>query len=145
MREQFSSEEWSILSALPVHVFIRVAGADSNIDDAEMAQMKDSLRDAAQCEDALLAALLHDLHAQDLELAIARAAGVTQRDLDKARHLLQARLGAQRYQEFASTLYAHGERIAQASGGFLGVGSKMSGSEKRALQSLAQTLGIAGK
>ncbi len=142
MKERFSAEEWSTLSILPAFVFVRVAGADSEIDDLEIKSMRELLGRPDQCMDPLHGQILADLTQDDLDVVLGPGASLSSEQFETITTLLRERLDYDEYHRFAASLLDHGMRIARASGGFLGLGSKVSGVERKALDSLARALDL---
>ena len=136
MREKFTQEEWDVLKLLPFQVFVLVAGADQEVDKAEIAQLQKDLQEAAFYKDPLHRELFVDILSSDINALIKEAMDVS-KFVERASQMkvtLRGKLTPEEYQRFVASMFINGLRVARASGGgLLGRGDKVSEEEKRAL------------
>lgn len=137
--------EWNALSCVPLVVFALVAAADGNIDADEVASFQNSvLRNVATENEALQRILM---------LAMSNFAplmqGIMEQKLDPivslqaANDILDKHFEPQEAQAIKQAFYNIGKSVAEASGGLFGMfGSKISKSEKKALEAIAKLLNL---
>ena len=137
MKERFSTEEWEDLKTLPIVVCVLTAAADGKVDQKEAREIVRQLREGAALKDELHRELIVDL---------ASSGGVAQKGMDRqgaeniverVKGALKAKLSDDEYQRFISSLFLSGMRVASSSGGFLGMGDKVSKEEKAMLGAIA--------
>lgn len=145
MREKFTQEEWALLKLLPFQVFVLVAGADQQVDKAEMAQLEKDLRDAPFYKDPLHRELFVDILSSDINALIKEAIDLS-KFVERANQMkatLKEKLTPEEYQRFVGSMFINGLRVARASGGgVLGLGDKVSEEEKLALVTFAATFDL---
>ena len=136
MREKFTEEEWGLLKILPFHLFVMVAGADQDVDKAEIEALQNELRDAPVFKDPLHRALFLDIVMSDPMPYIKEAMNLgklVERSM-KVKGFLRKKLTEDEYQRFVGSMFIFGLNIARASGGGLfGRGNKISDEERMAL------------
>lgn len=141
---EFSDEEFEILKRAPFLIFFLVAASDGNIDQKEAATFIKILLKPELLKNKLLNRIVTNV-INDISSTLAAMA---QQGLDYLARLNELRLIAERKlppaqaREFKLSLLLLGKEIASASGGFLGLGAKISKSEQAALTAIALCLGI---
>jgi hypothetical protein len=133
------------LHKVPLIVFVMIAAADGQIDEAELLTLQDVFTKRTSYPSPLLMQLLAELPPKfsrllrmvtdsDVELTVQLQAGLeaVSRQLDE--HELHS---------FRVALLAFGKQVAEASGGgFFGHGDKIDDDERNALAALAAALGL---
>ena len=136
--------EWNLLQFGVLWVFEAVAGSDGKIDDAEQKQLHRFLLEAYAHPLAPFRAVLIDLEAnldRMLEKYFADKRAIDH-GLTEVGELLSRKLSPGETVAFKEALLDLGQRIAEASGGFLGFGNKVSKKERRSLARIANVLGL---
>lgn len=135
MKERFTNEEWELLKFLPFQIFTLVAAADGNVDNKEIGTFLKQLESAATLKDELHRQLLVDLVREDHQRFLEGSLDMekTMKSAEVIKPILVDKLSSEEYQRFIGSLFVGGLHIANASGGFLGMGSKVSKEEKAAL------------
>ncbi|MES2818264.1 MAG: hypothetical protein V4812_04675 [Pseudomonadota bacterium] len=140
----FSGIEFEALKRAPFLVFFMVAAADGKIDKKELLAFIKLLTEAETYSNPLLTRIVTNI----IDDIPAMATGLGQQCLDyqaelnRIRTIVENRMPAEQAEAFKQALFRVGRDIAQASGGFLGFGSRISRDEKRALSYIAACLGI---
>lgn len=140
----FSPEEFASLKLSPFLVFFIVAAADGKVDKNEINAFARILMEAGKLGNALfnrivtnvideVPRLLQEASSQGLNFL---------EELGRIRGLLEERLCAEDASAYKKTLMQLGREIAEASGGFLGIGNKVSKEEKAALALLSICLDV---
>ena len=142
---ELSDHEWTTLLFAPLWVFSAVAGADGNVDDAELTAFGRVLEKSLYLRDSLLRELLGTI-ARDLR-ATFQAYDADERTieegLEEVGRMLDTKLLADHAIAYKRTLFALGDRVAKASGGgMLGIGARVSTAEKAVLLRVAERLGL---
>lgn len=145
-RVMISNDDKEILWRSPVLSFFLVAAADGNVDDQEIAGFEGMIANPAIFQSKLFRKIAKDVEPYVGSYFEELMAG----DFDYQGALREtADLLDQKYpweaETFKLSMLTMGKRVAQASGGFLGVGSKISKEEKAALVDIANTLGLRGQ
>ena len=143
--QELSAREQSQLEDALYAVLTLIAGADGAIDAVETQRFTQILERVASGDDALLTQIAgaaiagSAAHAQQPRLDATAASDLVR----AAVALADARMSSDAASRFKRGLYLLGTQIAQASGGgMLGLRSRTSDEERRALDALAQLLGI---
>lgn len=141
--EELSDEEWELLVRAPLLVFMAVAVADGKLDKKEMAAFEKVVANVMTCATPLLrqamAQMLPEMeyHLEQLQQQDSAA------DLARVAHILDTDF-ADEALAFKHSLVTIGIQIAEASGGFLGFGNKISKEEGEAIAGIAVILGVVG-
>lgn len=140
----FTKEEWTTLQFSPLWMFTLVAGADERIDEKEFRALVKELAEAMLYREPLVQRVFLSV-ATDL-LAVMQAYKDDPRDVlqglkDTAR-VLSRRVSPEQANNFKKALLLVGQKVAEASGGGLFGGEKVSDQEKAALVLAAMTLGV---
>ena len=137
MKERFTTEEWQSLKTLPFVVCVLTAAADGVIDQKEAEEIVRQLREGAALKD--------ELH-RELIVDITSSAGGDQKPMNrqgaentvqKIKGVLKDKLSDDEYQRFVGSLILSGLKVANSSGGFLGMGNKVSKEEQAILGAIA--------
>lgn len=145
MTQELSASERAQLEDALHAVLALIAGADGVIDPAETLCFTDILQTVAGGDDALLAEVARAVIASSSARAQQQPLETTAASdrVRAAAALADARMSPDAAQRFKQGLYLLGTQLAQASGGgMLGLRSRTSDDERRALATLAQLLGI---
>jgi hypothetical protein len=139
MKEKFTSDEWELLKIFPFQIFVVVAGADLNIDEKEIEQFNKDLHIAPFYKDPLHKELFIDILSSDITKLLKKAMDVSKlvEHVNKIKNILKAKLTIDEYQRFTASMFVNAVKVAQASGGSIFGGNKISDEEKRALLLLA--------
>ena len=145
----FTEEETGVLDLSPFHVFFLVAGADGKIDQKEFESFVHGLMDrGAGSEDIVSAVFANSgryfdsYHQQARSAVVVGGAKASLKHIRVATDLLDDKLDGLDSLRFKRSLFKLGQRVAQASGGMLGMGGKVSAVEQAALGSLSGILGV---
>jgi uncharacterized tellurite resistance protein B-like protein len=142
---QLSEKELAVLTYAPLLVFFTVAGADGSIDKKEMQAFQKALANGIKTDSELMAnvlvrliahfeQLLTSLTSKEVEMSEATAAVLS---------VLNSSLPEDEAIKFKKSMLNIGKKVAEASGGFLGIfGSKISKEEQAALDALSNLLGV---
>lgn len=140
----FSPEEFEQLKRSPVLIFLLVAAIDGNVDAKELNQFVEGLLDRTLLENKLLNRIVTNMvgEAPGMILGMVAEQPDFLGELLHIKSILDEKLPPAEATAFKQALLAIGQRVASASGGFLGFG-KVSRKEKDALHAIAFALGIA--
>lgn len=134
--DAFSTDEWLKVQKAPYIVFVMVAGADGKIDKKEADQFIQFLMNCEKDKSDLF----HRSVTQTIQCTseiMNQVLGASTVDLmyelRAIREIVNAKAPADQIQPFKDTLLVLGQVIAEASGGFMGLGDKVSKEEKSAL------------
>lgn len=142
MRDRFSALEWHKLLQLPGAVFMAVAMADGRADAGEQNCFLDYLNQSSHA-DPLLRTLFHQLAEKGPEaLEMGYPSQEYPAFLAEARVLLEDRLSKDERRTFLAGLLGLGHHVAAATGGFFGLGNRVSASEQARLAEVSQILGL---
>ncbi len=135
LRERFTDEEWQQLKQIPFQIFFVVAMADGKVDAKEIAAFVNRTEAAASLDNPLLRELMHGLSQDEIRnhLANPPSSNEAEQLSRTVRAILRDKLVPGEKFEFIGAALALGLEVAQASGGFFGLGSKVSKVEKQAL------------
>lgn len=143
-KDRFTAEEWQSLLYAPLMIFNIVAGADGRIDQKEAQAFKNLLVEGLLSDIELMKLVMNEL-LQDLENLTSQvfSGEMNPNDcMESIRLAVDAELTAEEALAFKLALLSIGKKIAQASGGFLGMGNKICLSEKQAMAKLAAALHV---
>jgi len=142
MRLRFSGSEWEQLLRVPAVLFWAVAMADGRADSGEERCFLDYVNRADHA-DPLLAMVCDVLSSRGAE---ALQLSDRERDfrtyLGEMRGLLGRVLSPQESRSFLAGLLCLGHHVADASGGFFGLGNRISGAEAARLVEVSSLLGL---
>lgn len=140
-----SEEEWGVIAQAPVVAFLIVAAADGNVDKKEAIKFSEVLGSlAAQQEHESLSKMMV-LAAQNFQQIMPNLMSGNfdpAAMLQEFRQIVETRFSEDEAMMMKTSLLVVGHKVAESSGGFLGLGSKISKVEKKALMALAHLLGI---
>ncbi len=132
-KSRIPAKDYAHLQRLPLLIFRLVAGADAKVDRKELATFKNLMR-VPICRDTFGDPLFKSL------IYFGSAAGgdrkiqkLTDAYLTQTRSILDKHLSPEQFNEFREDVLTFGSIIAAASGGLLGLGNKVSETEKVAL------------
>lgn len=143
VQEQYTQTEWSKLVRLPVVVFRAVALADGRADSGEQNCFLEYVNRSTHA-DPLLKFICGSLAEQGREVL-----QMSQSELDfrtflaDVRGVLEERLDPQQRRSFLAGLLCLGHHVADASGGFWGLGNRVSAVESARLEEVSSLLGLA--
>jgi hypothetical protein len=141
---EFSQQEFESLKQSPFLIFFLVAAADGKVDKKELIEFVKLLAEPEKFNNPLLNRIITNV-INDIPSAIASMA---QQQIDyidelgKLKTIIDNKLSSEEANAFKVALLLVGKGIAEASGGFLGFGSKISKEEKIALAAIALCLEI---
>jgi len=140
--EQFSPAEWSTLRQSPVLVYLASAVADGRVDRKEVASFRDLLDSPDKIESELMRALIADIGDElpALIASVQAAQGDFLLELSRVATLVESKLSADDAKQFKRSLLYVGKTVAEASGGFLGLGDKVGHEEKATLAAVSLAL-----
>ena len=142
MREQYTQTEWSKLVRLPVVVFQAVALADGRADSGEQNCFLDYVNRTTHA-DPLLKFICGSLAEQGRDVLQMSESELDFRTfLADARGVLEERLDPQQRRSFLAGLLCLGHHVADASGGFWGLGNRVSAVESARLEEVSAILGF---
>lgn len=138
---EMTAEENEVLMRAPLHVFMAVAAADGKIDKKELSAFEKIITSVMMGATPLLretmAAMLPDMERHLDQMSQLNPV----EDLRRAAQILDTRFPDEA-PAFKQALVAIGVKIANSSGGFLGLGSKISKDEAQAIGGIAVILGV---
>lgn len=143
-KDSFNEQEWQLLADAPYLVFLAVAAADGTIDKKEVKVFQNAMVAGAQTDHPIV----HQMFASGMRDPSARLQKLVGSGLDvvenlkKVGALLSERMPEDSANAVKLVLLAVGKAVAEASGGFLGFGKKMSKDEQNALAAVFVCLGI---
>jgi len=143
-KHAFTEEETARLADAPYLVFLVVAAADGKVDEKEVSAFQKALVQAAASEHPVV----HEMFArglQDPEGRLRKLLSETPAPADAlaaAGALISEKLPRDEANGIKMALFLLGKAVAEASGGFLGFGSRISKQEKKALAAVLLLLGI---
>ncbi len=143
-KSDFSTEEWDGLLNAPFMVFYAVAAADGKVDEKEANSFIKAISQAQSYKSILLQQVLvetADNISSFLEKIQAGHYSFLE-ELNKVREVVESKLTAEDAHMFKLSLLGIGKEIAEASGGFLGFGNKISPQEQESLAAIAMALSI---
>lgn len=145
MKDKFTAEEWELLKMLPIMVFVLVAGADGKIDQKERNQLEEDIKGAPLYKDPLHQALGIDILTSDFGALLRNSMDSSKfaERAEKMKNILKDKLTKDEYDRFLGSLFINGLKVARSSGGGpLGLGDKVSDSEKHALALFVGMFGL---
>jgi len=142
IREKFEDREWLTLQFTPFWVFSEVAHADGNIDQKEEKSFVEILRHTVKINNSLVRRILVSI-SNDFD-------GVNSSFLKESRGNFEGvkdavalvdKISPEDSRKFRISMFVIGHKIANASGGgLLGLGDKISDSEKQSLDKISKIL-----
>jgi hypothetical protein len=143
-RSSFTDEEWRLLQFAPFWVMTQVAHADGDLDAKEFMALAREMDDASRYKNRLARGVLESC-AGEFE-AIWNAYKEDPRKVDEGLRdvvqLLDRTLSPADAKGFKIALLGIGHWVADASGGFFGLGDRVSREESQALAFIMELLGI---
>ncbi len=137
-----TAEEGEMLARAPLLVFLLVAAADGKVDKKELASFEAIIDAVMEGASPLLRKAMSEMLPQ-MERFLGDMMGRNPvEDLQRVAAILDAHYPNEA-ELFKRSLVAIAIKIANSSGGFLGLGSKISKDEKIAIAAIAVTLGLA--
>jgi len=139
--ERFTEEEWKKLTYAPFLTFLLVSGADGSIDKKELKAFAKAL---ARQENPLMLELLQSCSQppQTILAELAQMGEEAANLLNEVGEMLDSKLPENYALAYKYELLQIGKSIAEASGGFLGMGKKISEEENVTLAVIAKLLGL---
>jgi len=142
MRDRFSALEWHKLLRLPGVVFMAVAMADGRADSGEQNCFLDYLNQSSHV-DPLVRALFNQVAEKGPEaLEVEQLLEGHVAFLEDIRNILEQRLSQDERRTFLAGLLGLGHHVAAATGGFFGLGNRVSAVEEARLAEVSQALGL---
>lgn len=140
--DKITTADLDALANLPIVIFVAVAGADGDIDKKEIEAFYKQLAAGMLADQVILraAALMTVANFQERMTQALTGQLDAHSTIMRARDLLHTKLARDEALEIKRALMQIGKKIAEASGGFLGFGSKISKQEQRALDAIRQIL-----
>ena len=136
---EMTADDWASLAKAPCMVFLMVAGADGSIDQKEMAVFGKILGHHHKIPISIVQKVLGitQNNIQGLIEELTQSGRPPVMELMYVSALLRSgKLSEQDARNFGEFLYALGEAVASASGGFLGLGSKINKQEAEVLKTI---------
>ena len=141
MRQRFTEPEWNDLVRLPAVVYRAVAEADGKVDRDETSSFLAYVRRTSHA-DELLASIFDHLAEQGEEAAQTSSREHDYRSfLGLTKGVLQRHLSSDERRSFLAGLLCLGRSVADASGGFFGLGQRVSAAEQARIEEVCQLLG----
>lgn len=138
------NSELEKLQKSPFLIFFIVAAADGKVDKKEVEAFIKILSTPEILKNELMAYLISNVGSKIPNIISEMAIG--QKDyigeLTALKEVIDTKLGAEHANNFKITLLKIGKKIAESSGGFFGLGSKISKEEKTALAGIAVCLDV---
>lgn len=142
MRQNFSDAEWQQLLRVPAVVFWAVALADGKADSNELWYFMEYVKRTDHA-DPLLAALFDQLAGSGEDALELSEREKAYRDfLVHIKGILERTLSPDQRRSFLAGLLSMGHRVADASGGFFGLGNRISAVESQRLTDVSELLGF---
>lgn len=141
MRERFSDLQWGELVRVPAVVFWAVALADGKADGGERSCFVEYIHRTSHV-DPLLRQVCDRLCEQHDPLELSDAERDFRNYLFQVRALLESNLSPEERRSFLAGLLCLGHHVAEATGGFFGLGNRISAPEARRLEEVSQLLGL---
>jgi hypothetical protein len=140
-----TEEEWALIGQAPVLAFLLVAAADGNVDKKEVASFGKTLSGLASQHEHPATAKMMQMAQQGLPEILPRLLSGKIEPVELMRsftELVERRFSQQDAQIIKTAILFTAHQIAESSGGFLGMGPKISKQEKQALGALVSLLGL---
>ncbi len=134
-----TDQDWFIIGQTPIIAFLLVAAADGKIDKKEANTCADLLTQfSAQQEHPLTAQMMRSA-LQNMSASMLQLTSSTNpmEALLRVNNLINEKIGGEDATIMKNTVLMMAKKIAEASGGFLGLGNKIDEDEAQALQLLA--------
>jgi uncharacterized tellurite resistance protein B-like protein len=149
--ETISNEDYELLKESPFIIFILMALADGEIDLKETTALTEIILNPQMFQNNFLVQLIRDAIPEISATSIPeRLAPIMENNPDYAQKLndlarvIDSSLDAKDAMEFKKALVKLGYKIADASGGLFGLGSRVCKQEKQMLRKIALILGVSG-
>ncbi|MGZ8567598.1 MAG: hypothetical protein ACXWXS_11165 [Actinomycetota bacterium] len=114
MKDRFTTEEWELVTCVPIQAFGVVAGADQQVEQKEFEEFSGRMvRGALGYKDPLHRELAQDLISSDIPKLIQRS---TEADIGETKALLRSKLTPDEYQSFLGSVFIDSLAVARASG-----------------------------
>jgi hypothetical protein len=141
----FSTEQWNTMLNAPFLVFFLIAAADGVVETKELRSLAKVLARSAQYQSDLLHRLITNsvAHVPDFIQRLASGDVDYLQELSKVRDIVDGRFSPSEAKGFKIALIALARDIAEASGGIVGFGDKISDEEKMALAAIIVCLQVA--
>jgi len=140
----FTLDEWRQLQYTPIWTFVAVAGVDCEIHHQEVQALARELAEAHLYREPLVREVL-TAAGEDLShlLPEAKIDGESVLDgLERAAEILDGKTAHREAEHFKKAMLLIAKKVAEASGGFLGFGRKVSKEEQLAMPAVARALGL---
>ena len=149
--EEISYEDYELLKESPFIIFILMAIADGEIDLEETTALAEIILNPQMFQNDFLVQLIRDAIPEISSTSIPeRLAPIMNNNPDYAQKLndltrvIDENLDADQALQFKMALLKLGYKIADASGGLFGLGSRVCKQEKQVLKKIASILGVTG-
>jgi hypothetical protein len=140
-QDLFTEKEWRTLQCVPWWVFYTAAGTDRMLDLKEIGVLLAMLSGKTEMDPLTREILPHSVEALAERQAQATAdIGAYWVRLKEVADILDQKITPPQAQDFKATMLRLAHGIADASGGFLGFGDKVSAGEKSVMRDLAFAL-----
>ncbi len=142
--QKYSSDEISTLNLVPLWVFYAVAGADSVIDQREIASFKGMLKEANNLKDQFSREILTALYDHFDDVVLKSKSEQPIPGIEKAMDVVSRKSSPSESEEFKLVVFSMGWSVAAASGDFTetGEGSNISDEEIENLTHIADALSL---
>ncbi len=142
--QKYSPDEISTLNLVPLWVFYAVAGADSVIDQREIASFKGMLKEANNLKDQFSREILTALYDHFDDVVLKSKSEQPIPGIEKAMDIVSRKSSPSESEEFKLVVFAMGWSVAAASGDFTetGEGSNISDEEIENLTHIADALSL---
>lgn len=144
IQEKFTKEEWDLLCSSPISIFCLVAGADGTVDKKEFMAFAKMLLGLKHFDHELIKSVYVGT-VTDIETkfnAVVKNFETILPNVKKIRAILKGKVDDKIADEFCKSLLFVGVKVASASGGILGFGSKISKVEKEMLVRISTMLDL---
>lgn len=145
-KENLGEKKWATLQFAPLWVFNIVAGADGKVDKKEQNQFLEIIKHAVRFTNPLVHNILQSI-SEEFEDLLAKYEEDSREPyvgLADAINLVNEK-DPENANVFKMYMFVIGFKIATASGGFLGMGDKMSFEEREVLHKIADVMNLSQK
>lgn len=141
LQSKVAKSDWEQFLDIPFIVFYIIAGADGKVDDQEFEGYVRCLRNT---DDKILDEILANINPDFGEnlASLPRNIPKLRKMLLRRKDLLENSVSKADYENFASEMLSIAKNVAESSGGILGLGDKVSQSERKALSTLEAIFGV---
>jgi tellurite resistance protein len=146
IQSKFSDEEWNLLCCSPISIFCLIAGADGNIDKKEFLAFAKMLMGLKHYDHDLINGVYKGTvdNIEDKFNQVIKNLDLIIPNVKKIRTTLKGKVEDKIADEFCKSLLFVGVKVASATGGILGFGSKISKVEKEMLVRISTMLDLEG-